>query len=247
MTEERKPRGQEEIPKRMLVHAAAFNLGLLMRRLCGFGTRAGAAGSRRGPSCARGSGYHRSFGGLFAISRRYFGSSWPLGRPRHGFRAVHARNRLSCTTRLSWCSLPDMHKGPSREPVYPRPASSDDVSWGAAGVRGGERGRARAQPAGGRVVPPAARRLSVERLLDPARSSPPPAAAAPRPRPTPSLGEDPWVGGRDGGGARVSLLQGRGPQGAARPPPPRRPRPRPRLPLHAHRPPGTSRPQAPRR
>ena len=31
-------RGQEEIRKRMLVQAAAFNLGLLMRRLCGFGT-----------------------------------------------------------------------------------------------------------------------------------------------------------------------------------------------------------------
>ena len=45
------PRGQEEIPKRMLViekildpdHAAAFNLGLLMRRLCGFGTPRGIA------------------------------------------------------------------------------------------------------------------------------------------------------------------------------------------------------------
>ena len=31
-------RGQEEIRKRMLVQAAAFNLGLLMRRRCGFGT-----------------------------------------------------------------------------------------------------------------------------------------------------------------------------------------------------------------
>lgn len=31
-------RGQEEIRKRILVQAAAFNLGLLMRRRCGFGT-----------------------------------------------------------------------------------------------------------------------------------------------------------------------------------------------------------------
>lgn len=31
-------RGQEEIRKRMLVQAAAFNLGLLMRKRCGFGT-----------------------------------------------------------------------------------------------------------------------------------------------------------------------------------------------------------------
>ena len=31
-------RGQEEIRKRMLVQAAAFNLGLLMRSRCGFGT-----------------------------------------------------------------------------------------------------------------------------------------------------------------------------------------------------------------
>ena len=30
--------GSEEVRKRMLVQAAAFNLGLLMRRRCGFGT-----------------------------------------------------------------------------------------------------------------------------------------------------------------------------------------------------------------
>ncbi len=31
-------RGQEEIRKRMLIHAAAFNLGLLMRKRFGVGT-----------------------------------------------------------------------------------------------------------------------------------------------------------------------------------------------------------------
>ena len=37
-------RGQEEIRKRMLVHTAAFNLGLLMRRRFGFGTPRGLQG-----------------------------------------------------------------------------------------------------------------------------------------------------------------------------------------------------------
>ena len=37
-------RGQEEIRKRILVHAAAFNLGLLMRKRCGFGTPRGLQG-----------------------------------------------------------------------------------------------------------------------------------------------------------------------------------------------------------
>ena len=37
-------RGREEIGKRMLVHAAAFNLGLLMRKRCGFGTPRGLQG-----------------------------------------------------------------------------------------------------------------------------------------------------------------------------------------------------------
>ena len=37
-------RGQENIRKRMLIHAAAFNLGLLMRKRCGFGTPRGLQG-----------------------------------------------------------------------------------------------------------------------------------------------------------------------------------------------------------
>ena len=37
-------RGQEELRKRMLVHTAAFNLGLLMRKRCGFGTPRGLQG-----------------------------------------------------------------------------------------------------------------------------------------------------------------------------------------------------------
>ena len=37
-------RGQEELRKRILVHTAAFNLGLLMRKRCGFGTPRGLQG-----------------------------------------------------------------------------------------------------------------------------------------------------------------------------------------------------------
>ena len=51
-------RGQEEIRKRILVHAAAFNLGLLMRRRCRFGTPRGlqglaAAAAALADACAR--------------------------------------------------------------------------------------------------------------------------------------------------------------------------------------------------
>lgn len=37
-------RGHEDIRKRLLIHAAAFNLGLLMRRRCGVGTPRGLQG-----------------------------------------------------------------------------------------------------------------------------------------------------------------------------------------------------------
>ena len=40
-------RGRENIAKRYLVHSAAFNLGLIMRKLTGFGTPKGWADARR--------------------------------------------------------------------------------------------------------------------------------------------------------------------------------------------------------
>jgi transposase len=45
-------RGQENIAKRYLIHTAAFNLGLIMRKLTGFGTPRGWADTRR--AAARG-------------------------------------------------------------------------------------------------------------------------------------------------------------------------------------------------
>ena len=57
-------RGQEEIRKRMLVHAAAFNLGLLMRSRFGVGTPRGLQG-------------HRSLQlALMAESARHFSAIW---------------------------------------------------------------------------------------------------------------------------------------------------------------------------
>ena len=48
-------RGRENIAKRYLIHTAAFNLGLIMRKLTGFGTPKGWADSRRACSaCALG-------------------------------------------------------------------------------------------------------------------------------------------------------------------------------------------------
>ena len=45
-------RGRENIAKRYLIHTAAFNLGLIMRKLTGFGTPRGWADARR--AAARG-------------------------------------------------------------------------------------------------------------------------------------------------------------------------------------------------
>ena len=41
-------RGRENIAKRYLIHTAAFNLGLIMRKLTGFGTPKGWAAAQRG-------------------------------------------------------------------------------------------------------------------------------------------------------------------------------------------------------
>ena len=41
-------RGHENLAKRYLIHTAAFNLGLIMRKLTGFGTPKGWAAALRG-------------------------------------------------------------------------------------------------------------------------------------------------------------------------------------------------------
>jgi hypothetical protein len=41
-------RGRENVSKRYLIHTAAFNLGLIMRKLTGFGTPKGWAAALRG-------------------------------------------------------------------------------------------------------------------------------------------------------------------------------------------------------
>ena len=68
-------RGRENITKRYLIHTAAFNLGLLMRKLIGFGTPRGWADVRRACSArvlvvwaALNRGW-RAFCGLLAASR----------------------------------------------------------------------------------------------------------------------------------------------------------------------------------
>ena len=57
-------RGQKNIRKRMLVHAAAFNLGLLMRKRFGVGTPPCIAGPRYRTSCTRNSRYNPRFAPL---------------------------------------------------------------------------------------------------------------------------------------------------------------------------------------
>lgn len=73
-------RGRENIAKRYLIHTAAFNLGLIMRKLTGFGTPRGWADARR--AVAR---------GLCALRR---GLVAHLGRWRR-FWAAHCRPTLT--------------------------------------------------------------------------------------------------------------------------------------------------------
>jgi hypothetical protein len=60
-------RGRENIAKRYLIHTAAFNLGLIMRKLTGFGTPRGWADARR--AAAR--GLRALWNGLAARLRRW--------------------------------------------------------------------------------------------------------------------------------------------------------------------------------
>jgi hypothetical protein len=77
-------RGRENIAKRYLIHTAAFNLGLIMRKLTGFGTPRGWADARRAAArrlCAL-------WDGLVACLRRWatipLAMRWPavVGRER---------------------------------------------------------------------------------------------------------------------------------------------------------------------
>lgn len=77
-------RGRENIAKRYLIHTAAFNLGLIMRKLTGFGTPRGWADARR--AAAR--GLRALCNGLMARLRRWTAipafMDWPacLGHER---------------------------------------------------------------------------------------------------------------------------------------------------------------------
>jgi transposase len=71
-------RGRENIAKRYLIHTAAFNLGLIMRKLTGFGTPRGWADARRAAArrlCAL-------WGGLVACLRRWATVLAGMGRPK---------------------------------------------------------------------------------------------------------------------------------------------------------------------
>ena len=61
-------RGQENILKRLLIHSAAFNLSLLLRREFGFGTPRGLRGLFL---CLEGFGSH-----LFRLLRRFWRTDW---------------------------------------------------------------------------------------------------------------------------------------------------------------------------
>jgi hypothetical protein len=60
-------RGRENIAKRYLIHTAAFNLGLILRKLTGFGTPRGWADAGR--AAAR--GLRALWNGLVAPLRRW--------------------------------------------------------------------------------------------------------------------------------------------------------------------------------
>ena len=70
-------RGRENIAKRYLIHTAAFNLGLIMRKLTGFGTPRGWADARR--AAAR--GLRALWNGLVARLRRWTAIPVPTDWP----------------------------------------------------------------------------------------------------------------------------------------------------------------------
>ena len=82
-------RGQGEIRKRMLVHSAAFNLGLLMRKRFGFGTPR----SLQGPAAAAaalGDAHAHGLAAAFRLIRRILGLLGPqVGSLRPSLRSLH--------------------------------------------------------------------------------------------------------------------------------------------------------------
>ena len=88
-------RGQEEIRKRMLVHAAAFNLGLLMRRRCGFGTPRGLQGLATA-AAALADASARHFATIVGQIGRFFGLRGPdTGSHRRSGRFPHNETALT--------------------------------------------------------------------------------------------------------------------------------------------------------
>ncbi len=79
-------RGRENIAKRYLIHTAAFNLGLIMRKLTGFGTPRGWADARRAAArrlCAL-------WNGLITPVRRWAGVLAARCRPVFADHVGHA-------------------------------------------------------------------------------------------------------------------------------------------------------------
>ena len=106
-------RGQKEIRKRLLVHAAAFNLGLVMRSRFGFGTPralqglATAAAALADASARDLAALFGEIGRLLGLLRPNCGTSRPSDRPFH--------NKITFIPRV-----------PLLQPVRRQPISSTD-------------------------------------------------------------------------------------------------------------------------
>jgi len=64
-------KGRENVHKRYLIHVAAFNLGLILRKLTGFGTPKGWAEALRGLECVLGNAWIRLWGPLGCVLRAF--------------------------------------------------------------------------------------------------------------------------------------------------------------------------------
>ena len=114
-------RGQQNIRKRMLVHAAAFNLGLLMRKRFGFGTPRGLQGLAAAKAALAAqattavSHFLRPLRSLFAI----LAAVLPFLSP-NGSRS--RQNPVFCTTQLHSRGCARPHTESAGIPVLPRAA-----------------------------------------------------------------------------------------------------------------------------
>ena len=102
-------RGQEEIRKRILVHATAFNLSLVMRDRFGFGTGLAAAAAALAAASAR--GLAAFFGEIGCIS-----ASWSRTTP------LPASQAPGCTIGPKSRGSSRSHSRLSGRPLPPRPA-----------------------------------------------------------------------------------------------------------------------------